>query len=161
MGQPKKISKAIYDLEKILTIHKFVMEKFPDAKSHISPTYFGFSAKSVNYNYSNFEFIKGNHVLYVMPYLELDFNYNDKVEKIRINSSPRSNRLAYVKYSKEKKCNIIHFSKLKFNLKNHKFKADMINSCILNILSFIKEHPNHILDEKNLDPRLKNLLIFN
>ena len=161
MGQPKKISKAICNLEKILAIHKFIMDKFPDAKSHISSNDFGFSAKSVNNNYTNFEFIKGNHVLYVMPFIELDFEYNGVLEKIRINSSPRASRLAYIKYSKDKKCSIIHFSKLKFNLKNNKFKNDMINHCIINILSFIREHPNHILDQKYLDSRLKKLLIFN
>jgi len=160
MGQPKIISKAIQDLEKLLAIHKFVMEKIPDAKSHNLTSYHGFSAKSVNSSYSNFEFIKGNHVLYVMPFIELDFEYNGIKEKIRVNSSPRIKRLAYVKYSREKNCNIIYFSKLKINLKRNKFKDDLLNACIINILSFIKEHPNHILDEKNLDIRLKKLLIF-
>lgn len=160
MGQPKTIDKAIVDAEKGLAVYRFVKQNIPDAKVHYTPYYHGFSAKSVNTNYSNFDFIKGHNVLFVVPFLELDFEYNSVLEKIRINSSPRSNRLVYVRYDRINRQRTIKFSRLSINLKNNNFKEDMLNACRVKILDFIKEHPNHQLDTKHLEPKLKKLLLF-
>lgn len=160
MGLPKPISKAIEDAEKVLATLNFVKDKIPDAKFHQTNYYKGFSAKSVNANYTNFEFIKGFNALYVVPFIELDFEYNGNMEKIRINSSPRSNRLIYITYSREHKQRVINFSRLNLNLKNNNFKDDMLNACRIKILDFIKDHPEHKLNQKHLEPRLKKLLLF-
>lgn len=160
MGQPKSILKAIYDIEKILATCKFVQNNVPDARFHQTNYYHGFSAKSVNSNYTNFEFIKGFNCLYVVPYIELNFEYQGVSEKIRINSSPRSNRLIYITYSREHKQRMINFSRLNLNLKNNHFKNDMLNACRIKILEFIKEHPQYKLNQKHLEPRLKKLLLF-
>lgn len=160
MGQPKLLNQAILDLEKTIAVYKFVKEQVPDARVHSTSYYHGFSAKSVNANYTNFEFIKGYNTMFVVPYKELDFDYNGTIEKIRINSSPRSNRLVYTAYSRLERQTTIKFSRLKFNLKNNNFKEDMLSACRLKILEFIQEHPGYKLDTKHLEPRLKKLLLF-
>ena len=159
MAQPKEISQAIKDLEKKVEIYKFVLEKIPDTKVHNTKEYEGFSSKTVNSIYTKFEFVEAYSSLYVIPYIELDFLYNDKIEKIRVNSSPRINRLAYMRYSRGIKKSI-NFSRLNFNLKNNKFKEDMINACHSRILAFIQKHPGCQINDKYLDTRLKKLLLF-
>jgi hypothetical protein len=156
----KTILEGIEDLEKRLAAYKFVNDNIPDAKIHSSYSYHGFSAKSVNSSYTGFDFVKGYEALWVIPYLELDFEYNDKSEPIRINSSPRSSRLVYASYDRMHKQKVIKFSRLNINLKNNNFKEDMLNACRVKILEFIKERPGYKLDSKHLEPRLKKLLMF-
>lgn len=152
------VTQAINDLEKKLALYKFVLEKAPDAKLHY--TWFSFSAKSVNSNYTKYEIVKRHLSYHVVPYLELDFEYLGKIEKIRINSSPRSSRLVYINHDRNKGKRVIKFSRLAINLKNNNFKDDMLDSCRIAILDFIKTHPGFELDKKYLEPRLKKLLLF-
>jgi hypothetical protein len=160
MGQPKNIDQAIIDLEKSLFIYKFVKEKIPDAKVHNTQYYHGFSARTVNSNYTNFEFVKGYHTLFVVPFVELEYEYNGLQDYVRVNSSPRSSRLVYISYDRNLKQKVIRFARLKINLKNNNFRDDMLNACRAKILEFIKEHPDCKLDTKHLEPKLKNLLLF-
>lgn len=160
MGKPKNVDEAILDAEKTLQIFNFVKSKVPDAKVHFTTYYNGFSAKSVNSSYTNFDFIKGYNVLFVVPFLELNFEYNGACEKIKINSSPRSSRLVNIYFDQLSKNRVISFSRLSINLKNNNFKGEMINECRIKILEFIKEHPGCGLDTKHLEPRLKKLLLF-
>lgn len=156
----KSISEGIENLEKTLAIYKFVEKHVPDAKLHGNQYFSGFSSKSVNLNYTGFEFVKGYSAMWVVAYLELPFEYNGKIETVRINSSPRSNRLVYVTYDRYSKSRIIKFSRLNINLKNNNFKDDMLNACRIKILDFIKERPGFKLDTKHLEPKLKKLLLF-
>lgn len=160
MAQGKTIKESIVEAERKLALYKFVLEKCPDAKVHDSSGFNGFSSKSVNANYTNFEFINGYHSIYVVPYLELDFKHNDGAYKVRINSSPRSNRLVYLRYDSLAKSHVIKFSRLSFNLKNNNFKTDMLNECRVKILQFIKDHSKYSIDYKHLEPRLKKLIMF-
>jgi 6-phosphogluconate dehydrogenase len=52
------------------------------------------------------------------------------------------------------------FSRFVFNLKKHNFREDVFNECRSQILTFIKEHPESILDSTHLEERLKKLLAF-
>ena len=158
MKKKTSINDLIFDLEKKLALCKFILNQVPDAKVHNYGH--GFSAKSVNLNYTNFEFIQGYNTIYVVPYLELIFEYNGSSQKVRINSSPRSSRLAYVTYDLGRKGYVLKFSKLAVNLKKNKFKEDMLNDCRIQILNFIKKYPNHTVDYSHLDPKLKKLLCF-
>ncbi len=160
MGQPKNIEQAITDLEKTLFIYKHLKEIIPDVKVHNTQYYHGFSSKFVNSNYTNFEFIKGYNTLFVVPFTEVEYEYNGCQDFIRVNSSPRSSRLVYISYDRYLKQKVIKFSRLKINLKNNNFKDDMLSACRIKILDFIKEHPGCKLDTKHLDPKLKKLLLF-
>jgi len=157
------IDSAIEDLEKSLEIHKFIKEKIPDAKVlYIKKnTFKGFISKYVNSQYSNIEFVDRYQKVYVAPYLELDFLFKNKLEKVRIYSSPRHTRLVYMKYNPHRRKQIICFSRLTFNIKNNNFKEDMLSECRLKIMNFIKKYPTCELDQTHLDPKLKKLLIFN
>ncbi len=160
MQNKKDIDGVIYDLEKSLAIHNFVKNTIPDVKVfYLKRNKFqGFISRHVNLHYTNFEFLDRYQKVYVLPYMELDFPYKDTLEKVRIYSSPRVNRLVYIKYNYSKKKQIICFSRLSINMKNNKFKLDMLNACRLKILDFIKQYPNADLDQTHLEPRLQKLL---
>ena len=156
----KSISDTIKNLEKDLAICKFIKEKYPDVRCHQNTNQRGFSSRSVNSTYNKFEFVRSTDVLFVVPYVELPFEYNGSEEFIRINSYPRSSMLAKIYYSYAYECSVISFSRFKANLKKNKFKDDMINDCRLEIVDFIKAHSGYKLIEKNLDPGIKKLLSF-
>lgn len=157
----RTIHESIEDLEKKLAMFKFVKQHLPDARLHTSQSKaFGFSSKAVNKNYTKFDFVKSPNALYVVPYIELDFEYNGELEKVRVNSSPRSNRLAYVSWSSDYRSRVIKFSNMCLNFKSNKFKEDMLNACRLKIVDFIQSNREYKLDQKNLDSRLKKLLLF-
>lgn len=164
-----KIEEAKYELQKM----KFVLEKYPDAKYFYDYDYknkiktLGFCAKSINTDYTHLEFLKDSHSLYVMPSIRLTFKYNNKEEEIKIFSSPKQNRLAYIMNTssvfsnkKSKVKSVMKFSRFVFNLKKHNFREDVFNECRSQILTFIKEHPESILDSTHLEERLKKLLAF-
>ena len=159
MSYLKKIDQIIEDTERKLALLHFVKQNVPDVKVH-NGKYCRFTAKSVNSTYNNFDFITTHNGLYVTPYIQLNFEYDGKVEKIKISSSPRTNRLAYHQYNYRTKTRTIKFSRLLFNLKNNNFKEDMLNACQIKILDFIKQRPDSKLDQKHLSPRLKKLLLF-
>jgi hypothetical protein len=159
----QSIDDAILDLEKSIQIHKFVKDSIPDARVlYIKKNQFkGFVSKYVNSQYSHIEFIDRYQKVYVAPYLELEYTFNNKPEKIRVYSSPRQTRLVYMRHNYHKRKNIICFSRLTFNIKNNNFKDDMLSACRMKIMNFIKSNPNCELDQTHLDPKLQKLLIFN
>jgi hypothetical protein len=154
-----RIDNAIQDLEYQLARHKAVLAVFPRAQVNC---YSEFQSRLVNQNYTKFEFElreKGKE-LYVLPYCEVPFTYQDRPEIIKIHSIPKANRLAYVTWNIDLKSYVIKFSRLSINLKNNDFKEDMLNSCRAEIMSFIKNNPGYKLDDRHLEPRLKRLLVF-
>lgn len=162
MYYAKDIDLAIKELEKSVLLYNFVKEKIPNVKVHFSKNSKNhtFFSKYVNSNYTNFEFIQGRDKIYVAPYIELDFEHNGVVEKVKISSSPRRSRLVYYKYIYQKRKSVIAFARLAINFKNNNFKDDMLNACRLQILTFIKNHPKVELDSTHLEPRLKKILMF-
>lgn len=142
---------------------------------YLPPVY---SSKTVNQNYTNLEFIRSYQSLRVKPYLILDFNYNGKSEKIKIQSNPRTSRLAYIsrKYTEDQDQNnvvmsskfrtkqltyMLNFSKVAINFKNNNFNENMLNECRLEILEFMKKYSKYKINTKHMDPRLKKLMAFN
>lgn len=158
MARPVK--NAIQDLEYQLARHKAVLGVFPSA---IVNCHGGFQSKSVNQNYTNFEFElrqRGSKELYVLPYCEVEFTYEGKTEIIKVHTLPKAKRLVYVNWNIDLKGYVMRFSRLSINLKNNEFKEDMLNACRVQIMSFIKNNPGYKLDDKHLEPRLKKLLVF-
>jgi hypothetical protein len=154
----KTLTQTITEMEYDVAKYKFVLANFPDAKLHAGWGSPHFSSKSVNTNYTNFDFVKSAYLLTVLPYSLLTFEYNGKIEDIKIHSSPRTSRLARVSWKNDKR--VIKFSRLSINMKNHNFKEDMLNSCRTHIMSFIKDNSKLELDTKHLEPRLKKLIVF-
>lgn len=161
MARHKLLSKAINETHRTLAKYDAIIKSFPDAKIHETYYPHTFSSKEVNQNYSKLKFESKHNRLIVMPYSEVDFEFEGKIETVIINSSPKANRLAYVSWEKyPSKEKIIKFSRLTFNLKNNNFKDDMMNDCRIAIMNFIKDYPNYKLDDKHLEPRLKKLILF-
>jgi hypothetical protein len=152
------ISEVVKENEYNLAKYKAVQAIFPNAKVNY---HMQFTDKSVNQLYTNFTFEK-HYGLYVIPYYEIPFIWNDVEETIKVHSSPKRNRLAYLSWRTDPftKKRTMRFSRLSINMKNNKFKDDMLNSCKAEIMNYIKENPTYQLDTKHLEPRLKKLLLF-
>jgi hypothetical protein len=159
MGLNKPLGLYIEHIEHNLAKYKAVLQAFPDV---LSNRHMEFTSKSVNKQYTQLEFMKNWSGLYVAPYCEVMFENNSKEELIKIHSSPKYNRLVYLRrwgYRPEDK-NVIKFARMKINLKTHAFKDEMINLCQTEIIKFIRDNPGFRLDDKHLDPRLKKLIMF-
>lgn len=153
------IKDAVHELEYQLAKHKAVQAKFPQSKVNCLGE---FQARIINREYTKFEFaVRDNGKgLYVLPYCEVSFTFEDKTEIIKVHSLPKANRLAYVQWNIDLRAHVIKFSRLAINLKNNNFKEDMLNHCRAEIMSFIKNNPGYKLDDRHLEPRLKKLLVF-
>jgi hypothetical protein len=157
MPRTRPINICIQELEYQLAKYQAVLKEFPDAKWHWKT---GFQSKLVNQKYAGFTFSKRGRGLYVLPYCEISFTYNGNTELITVWSKPKYNRLIRLTWDVNLRNYVMKFAKLTVNLKNNKFKDDMLNSCRSEIMSFIKNNPGYSMDDKNLEPRLKKLLIF-
>lgn len=159
MPRQKELTKAIYDLEFKLAKFKAVLAKFPKAFVN---QYDEFQSKEVNQQYHAYDFFRDGWGVTVSPYYELDFEFDNKLHVVRVNSKPLQSKLVYIKSDIVNNIYVrkIHFSKLSFNLKQNSFKDAMLNDCRIEIMNFIKAHSNYAMDTKNLEPRLKKLIIF-
>lgn len=158
MNKKKSIGEVISKTELSLAELKAVKEIFPEANFHGDET---LSDKSVNKNYTGFDFTKHYSNLYVMPYHLIKFTFDGQDYETKVHSIPRKNilaRMSWRRHADNKRT--ISFSRLNINMKAHAFKEDMFNSCKAEIMSFVKEHEDCVLDTTHLDPRLKKLLTF-
>lgn len=154
---PRPVHKSIPELELTLAQQKAVFAKFPDATYHY---YNGYQSKAVNKCYTKYDFNKLDFGVWVMPYCEVQLVIGDKIEFIKVHSSPRQSRLVYLGWDYKTKTNIIRFSRIVFNFKHNNFREDMLNACRAEMMSFIKNKPGCKMDDKHLEPRLKKLLVF-
>lgn len=159
LARHRSLEQRIKETKRTLAKYEAVAKVYPDAKIH--ETYFPhtFSSKEVNQSYTKLQFETKYSKLTVMPYSEIEFEYEGEKETIIIHSSPQYSRLAYIPWTRDKS-KVIRFSRVAFNLKNNNFKDDMMNDCRVAIMNFIKDNPNHKLEDKHLEPRLKKLLLF-
>lgn len=157
MSRARLIVNTVHELEFEVAKHKAVEKEFPDAKVH---WYSGFNSKDVNQKYTKFDFDRRYYGLYVLPYCEVNFEFDNTTHMVKVHSAPKSNRLAYLSYSKEFKGQCIKFSRVSINMKSNAFKDDMLNACRAEIMKFIQDHPGYKMDQKHLEPRLKKLLAF-
>lgn len=160
MAKSKPLEQSIKETQRTLAKYQAVLKAFPDAKIH--ETYWPprFSSKSVNQDYTKLKFEKQYQRLVVMPYCEVEFEFDGKTETVMVHSAPKYSRLAYIPWRRRGEDQVIKFSRVAVNLKNNNFKDDMMNDCRVAIMNFIKDNPGHKLDDKHLEPRLKKLLLF-
>lgn len=161
MARSRTISEFVVDTEATLAKYKAVQAAFPNARCNY---YMEFSDKSVNQLYTHFTF-ETQYGLYVLPYCEVLVEHNGQEEYVKVHSMPKRNRLAYLTYEYpnkdySKRKNVMKFSRMAINMKNNKFREDMLNSCKAEIMNFIKNNPGYELDTKHLEPRLKKLILF-
>ncbi len=156
MPQQNLISTSINNLEFKLAKFKAVYAQFPKATVN---KYEEFQSKEVNKVYTAYEFNRSNWGVSVLPYCEVNYQYDNKSYIVKVSSKPLQSKLVYLYYSDGKYK--ITFSRLAFNLKQNSFKDAMFNDCRIEILNFIQANSQYSLDTKNLEPKLKNLLVFN
>lgn len=171
----KKISNLVLETEYELAKYKHVLANFPDAQTFAdivkkNTLAYGFKSKSVNSKYNNFTFDKTYGGISVSPFYALEFSFNNKQEIIKIHSMPKQISLVKRSIIVEKSIvngitakryvDCVKFSKFLNSLDKNNFAPDCINQCRIQILQFIQEHPGHKLIDKNLEPRIKKLLLF-
>lgn len=157
MTRAQPVENIVSELEYSLAKNKAVLAAFPDAKAHYS----GYTSKAVNQAYTKFVFEKRYGSLYVLPYCEVEFNYNNQTETIKIYSQPRANRLVYLSWRRAPDGKrVMKFSRMIINFKNNQIKDEILNACRGEILGFIRDNPGNSIDYKHLEPRLKKLMVF-
>jgi len=171
----KKISNLVLETEYELAKYKYVLANFPDAQTFGDFTkkntiVYAFKSKSVNSKYTNFTFYNNYHGISVLPFYELNFSFNDKSEVVKIHSMPKQISLVHkssivekigvngFKQNKTVKC--LKFSNFLNSFNKNDFSLECTNQCIIHILQFIKDNPGYKLIDKNLEPRIKKLLLF-
>lgn len=158
MSRHDPLNKKIEEMEYELAKHKAVIAKFPDAKIHY---YMGYSSKTVNGEYTGFNFEKQWTGLYVAPYYEVELEHLGKTEYIKVSSIPRANRLIHKTRDRKNDYKpILRFCRFAINLKNNQFKEDMLNSCKAEIMNYVKDNPGIPIDKTHLEPRLQKLIMF-
>lgn len=164
------IDKMLFNAEYNLAKIKAVKAIFPDAIFSSS----GYADKSVNKDYTHWDFEDNHSGLVALPYYLLPFEFNGQQENIKIRSIPRRNTMIYKNHPYQHfipgiinkpngpntSLGTLSFSKFFTNMKNREFKEDMLQDCRSRIMKFIADNPKYTLDIKNLDPRLKKLLSF-
>lgn len=166
------IRKLVDSIEKLnydLAMQTAVFKAFPNAKIHRfdSVNYrrsnFGqveFTDKSVNQIYNKFEFEKNSQGVWVVPYCEVQFEFNGKIETVKVHSSPKKKRLVYLSWNRKINNYIIKFSRIAINFKNNDFKEDILNHCRAEMMEFVRSNGKYKIDDTHLEPRLKKLLVF-
>lgn len=173
----KSVIECIEEQEYRLAKLKFVQSVFPDIRivNNYDPLdrwkalNVEFIAKSVNTEYTDVKFITKHNTLFIAPICNLTFNYvkgnEEKTEEIIVGSSPKTNRLAYIKYDRKMggpadQRRRIAFSRFVFNMKKHDFSDKIFNSCRSAIMKFVQDNPGITMDMKHLEPRLQKLLVY-
>lgn len=146
--------------------YELILSKFPDAKAfevnQNREWKTQFKSKSVNKIYNNYYFENKYSDLDLYPLYEMEFEFMGKSEIIQISSIPSKLNIIKLSYRREAGdyINIIKFSTFFKRYKANKFSDKFLNDCRIKILEYIKNNPKYELDTKNIDPRVKKLLIF-
>lgn len=158
---PKLVKEVIADLELDLALKKAVFNKFPDA----TVTRGVYSSKLVNRYYNKFAFESNSYSLSVRLRSELDVEYNNRTYIVDVlGTANQSYRLAHLGSTNPKspfQYDCIQFANFIKEFKKHKVRDDILNECRVEILEYIRKNPKYKIDETNLEPRLKKLLVFN
>lgn len=141
----------------------FVRTRFPDVRVIIDTDngkFLKFSTKAINTNYTAFEIFKSRYSLNIKVYTELDFVSENDYETIKITSIPESCRLIRRSWNPVTHRYVLKFSRFTFNMKKNNFRDEIFNTCRTEIMQFVQANNEYELDTKNLEPRLKKLLLF-
>jgi len=158
---PQLLKNSISELEINLAIQKAVFNKFPDAKINYAGE---LSSKTVNKEYNRYSFFKSAYGISLKLRYELEVNINGQIHIADIHSdSNREYSILYVTSSESNKyfkLDTIKFPNYIKTFKRCKVRSDIFNECRVEILEFIKKYPHYKIDNSNIEPRLKKLLIF-
>lgn len=161
------LNKRIENLNYSIAKCAFVKSVFPDVKINVSKSlegkdWFRFSSKTVNTSYTNYDIEKGYRTISLSLYSELEFTYNSKSEPIKVFSEPERIKLAKASTYRRNGDwgKYIIFYRFSFSKHISPLKDEALNKCRNEIMKFIKQHSDYKLDTKNLDSRLKKLLVF-
>src|SRR5574338_172787 len=118
MTRSRAISEFVNETERTLARYHAVQKEFPNAKVNM---YLEFSDRKVNQLYTNFTFERNYNGLFVVPYCEVQFEYNNQEETVKIHSTPRRNKLVHLTYDTDPvtKKRIMKFARMAINLKNN------------------------------------------
>ena len=170
--KPNTVERYIEDHDYWLAKYRFIQERFPGCRVSSAnylnkPQWITFASKKVNTEYTSWSITHDRnwYSIWIEPYTEMEFEYLNKKETIRVHSSPKQNKLATRFWTNDKgdgSCGyIIKFSKIRMNLERRGIATEkLFNDCKLAIVEFIRKNEGAKLDTSNLDPSLKRLLAF-
>lgn len=159
MSLCKPLPQTVANLELQLTTQKEVLKVFPDATIHY---YNGFQSKTVNKNYTHYDFERNFYSVYFMPYSVVEFDFNGVKQVVKIRSRPHKSRILYKSYQCQDKKDVIRFSRIALNMKTHDFNSNgnILQDIKIEIVKFITANPSLSINDRHLDPRLKKLIAF-
>ena len=161
---PKPLKTKIEELEAAAGHLKNIIQQFPDASINSDGS---IHSAMVNQCYNETTFTNTRYYLYMQLFYNHSYALNNKEHSIRIYSkNKQSYRLLSIGFDftngKDKKTTYtINFADYVKDFKKHKVReGTLIDDCRNEIIAFIKNNPNYKINETNLEPRLKKLLIF-
>ena len=160
----KNISQAIIDknIELQKLIHAQTVD--PDIISNESNTVNILTSVKANQIHDKYEFETDYTGLYIIPYLESEFEYDGAKHTVKIFCKPRKHRLIYrmIKYSSPAgpKETILSFTKINIKIKSANLKESFFKASKKEILKYIAAHPAAKLDKTHLDPQMERMLSF-
>ena len=155
---PKFLKEAIEITEYKLELQKAIYKQFPDAKTN---TYERYYAKSVNQTYNGFSFTNRDWSLSLNLYYEMPFSHNGKDELIKVDASPYSNDLVWAGWGHiSKKYDTMRFVDFNSKFLKNKVRLDVVPDCQLEIVKWMRQHPQYKFDSNLLDKRIKELITF-
>ena len=156
----KQTSSEIQQKQFELAKLKHLQAIYPDIK------YFRgiFSTKQVNENYDEVLIESTYSGLELKAYKKIEFKYGELITETKVFSSPYINKIAvisyeydYVKHTSKSK---IKFTRYCQTFKSKKFDSIVLKKVRESTIQFLDQHKNYIIDDTNLDPKLKKILLF-
>lgn len=161
------LNKRIKNLNYSIAKCEFVKSVFPDVKINVSKSiegkdWFKFSSKTVNTSYTNYDIEKYYKTINLSLFSELEFVYDGKSEPIKVFSDPEKIKLAKASNYRRngERGKYIIFYQFSFSKHIRPLKDEALNKCRNEVMKFIKTYSDYKLDTKNMDSRLKKLLVF-
>lgn len=141
-----------------------VKKEFPDfqLKLDTSNGEYLFSDKTVNKLFNSFQILDHSSELRLRVSYDIPFEWNGKLETIKIGCVPKSCKLLHVYnyWNSKNDSPQIYYFKPTFKSKDKDLQFKLSSSCNIKIIDTIKKFPHAKIDQKSFPEKLKKLLIF-
>lgn len=148
------IADEIKELEPKVLKHKEVLNAFPNAV--FDPSLNFYADNSVNKIFTHLEFEQKWKNLVVYAYVKIPVLINNVQEEIKVYALPYERVLVHITWDRAK----IYFNKFPFNIRKHNYIGDIKNDIRKAFLTFVTNNPNVPIDDSNLTPEIKKLILI-
>lgn len=142
------IAKQIPVLKYRIALLEFASAQFDDVKEISNE----FTSEKASKHINGFDIKENPYWLEINPCHFADFEYDGKIQTVKIYTYPRRLNLAGIRY----KDDTIYFYKNNLSAFNKDLKLKIRQL----IADFITKHSDKKIDDTNLDPKIKKLIAF-